>query len=139
MDSITVYSDGAYSHSRNIGGIGLVFVKDDKVIYTYNKQIKNTTNNRCELSAVIVALHAISKPVTFITIYSDSQYVINTINKGWQRKKNIDLWDLFDKVYKQAQYYCNNIVFEWTKGHADNKFNNLADSLAVEASMHYES
>lgn len=139
MDNLLIYSDGAYSHSRNIGGIGLVFVKDNEIIYKYNKQIKNTTNNRCELSAVIVALHAISKPITFLTIYSDSQYVINTINKDWQRKKNIDLWNLFDKVYKQAKYYCKNITFEWTKGHANDKFNNLADSLAVEASQEYES
>lgn len=139
MKHLQIWTDGAYSASRNQGGIGIVFVEDDNIIYTYSKCIKNTTNNRCELSAVIVALHAISKPITFLTIYSDSQYVINTINKGWQRKKNIDLWNLFDKVHKQAQYYCRNITFEWTKGHTDNKFNNLADKLAVEASQEYES
>lgn len=133
-----VFTDGAYSPTRDVGGIGLVFVNDNnEIIYKYNKSIKKTTNNRCELSAVIVALHAISKPMEFLTIYSDSQYVVCSINNGWQRKKNLDLWKLFDKVYEQAKYYCSNITFDWVKGHADDEFNNIADKLAVEASLEY--
>lgn len=129
-----MYTDGAYSSARDRGGVGIVFVKDGGVIYKYNKTIPNTTNNRCELYAVIKTLQAISKPIDSLVIYSDSQYVVNSINLGWQRKKNKDLWEAFDLMYKRAKRYCDNIEFKWVKGHENSEFNNLADSLAVEAS-----
>ena len=55
MTNLTVYTDGAYSSTRNQGGVGIVFVKNDKIIYEYSKCIQKTTNNRCELIAVIKA------------------------------------------------------------------------------------
>lgn len=133
MSNIKAYTDGAYSANRNLGGIGIVFVKDDKIIYEYSKCLENTTNNRCELYAVIKCLQAISKPIDSLTIISDSQYVIYSINKSWQRKKNKDLWLTFDKYYEQAKTFCCNIKFEWVKGHASNEYNNRADILAVQA------
>lgn len=132
-----VFTDGAYSSARDQGGVGIVFVKDDKVIYKYSKCLQRTTNNRCELYAVIKALQAISTNIDSLTIYSDSQYVINSINLGWQRKKNKDLWSIFDRYYEQAQKFCDNIVFSWVKGHENSEYNNLADELAVEASHEY--
>lgn len=137
MTNLTVYTDGAYSSARNQGGVGIVFVKNDEIIYEYSKCIQKTTNNRCELIAVIKALQAISKPIDSLVIYSDSQYVVCSINKGWQRKKNKDLWSIFDRFYEQAQQYCSDIKFEWVKGHENNEINNLADKLAVEASHEY--
>lgn len=137
MNKIDVWTDGAYSSAREQGGVGIVFVKDDKIIYKYSKCLQNTTNNRCELYAVIKALQAISKPIDKLVIYSDSQYVVCSINKGWQRKKNKDLWSIFDRFYEQAQKYCSDINFEWVKGHEDNEFNNIADKLAVEASHEF--
>lgn len=131
---LEIYTDGAYSPLRNTGGIGIVFVKDGKKIYEFNKKIVDTTNNRCELLAVIYALNSISKNIDNIIIYSDSQYVIGCITKGWKRKKNVEYWNLFDKKYKQAQSFCDNIEFRWVKGHESNEFNNIADKLAVEAS-----
>ena len=139
MNEIIVYTDGAYSSARNQGGVGIVFIKNDKIIYKYSKCIQNTTNNRCELYAVIKTLQAISKPIDKLTIYSDSQYVIFSINKGWQRKKNKDLWATFDKYYTQAKNLCSNIEFKWIKGHDTCLWNNIADELAVEASKMYES
>ena len=135
---IECFTDGAYSASRNLGGVGIVFVKEGKVIYQYNKRIPNTTNNRCELYAVIKTLQAISKPIDFLKIYSDSQYVIGSVNNNWQRKKNQDLWELFDKYLIQCKQYCNNIEFIWIKGHQKGdsdfeKYNRLADALAVES------
>lgn len=131
---LEIYTDGAYSPLRNAGGIGIVFVKDNKKIYEFNKKIVDTTNNRCELLAVIYALNSISKNIDNIIIYSDSQYVIGCITKDWKRKKNVEYWNLFDKKYKQAQSFCDNIEFRWVKGHESNEFNNIADKLAVEAS-----
>lgn len=141
MEKLIAFTDGAYSSTRDQGGVGIVFVKGDNIIYKYSKCIQRTTNNRCELYAVIKALQAVSRPIDSLTIYSDSQYVVCSINKGWQRKKNKDLWSIFDRFYKLAQKYCPNIKFEWVKGHENNKFNNLADRLAVEASHehYYES
>ena len=84
---IECYTDGAFSSAREQGGVGIVFVKDNEIIYKYSKCIQKTTNNRCELIAVIKTLQALAKPIDKLVIYSDSQYVICSINKGWQRKK----------------------------------------------------
>ena len=129
-----IYTDGACHGSTKVGGIGIVFVKDNKVIYKFNKQFTNTTNNRMEIYAVIYALHAISKPMDRINIYSDSQYVLGCITKNWNRKKNSDIWQIFDKVYSKAKTLCSRIQFNWVKGHNTNEFNNISDKLAVEAS-----
>ncbi len=131
---LTIYTDGACQVSTGSGGVGVVFIKDNKVIYQFNKHFKNVTNNQMEIMAVIYALHAISSDFTSITIVSDSQYVLGCINKGWKRKKNQNYWQLFDKVYNRAKKFCSDIKFEWTKGHNTNEYNNLADRLAVEAS-----
>lgn len=133
---LVIYTDGACQVSTGSGGIGVVFTEDDNVLYTFNKHFSNVTNNQMEMFAVIYALHAISKPIDTITIISDSQYVLGCINKGWKRKANVKYWKSFDKVFNIAKKYCNDIKFEWTKGHDLNKFNNIADALAVEAS-HY--
>lgn len=134
---IECYTDGAFSSAREQGGVGIVFVKDNEIIYKYSKCIQKTTNNRCELIAVIKTLQALAKPIDKLVIYSDSQYVICSINKGWQRKKNRDLWALFDYFYDQAKKYCSDIQFEWVKGHENNEYNNIADKLAVGASHEF--
>lgn len=131
---IECYTDGAYSPSLNSGGIGIVFVINGKKVYEYNRKIPNSTNNKCELLAVIIALKAISKPIDSFIIYSDSQYVINSINNNWKRKKNIKYWNKFDEVFNDAKSLCKNIQFKWVKGHSNCEYNNLADKLAVEAS-----
>lgn len=131
---IEVYTDGACHGSTGIGGIGIVLIKDNKLVYQYNKQFTNTTNNRMEITAIIYALYIACKFKDSIILYSDSQYAIGCITKNWNRKKNKDLWEKFNKVYQKTQTLCPNIKFEWVKGHSINKFNNLADTLAVEAS-----
>lgn len=139
MSNLSCYTDGAYSPVRDRGGIGIVFVKDGKKVYEYKKTFTNTTNNKCEIMAVIYALNAISKPIDNITIYSDSQYVIGCATLGWKRKKNVEYWALYDKVFAKASKLCSNIKFEWVRGHTSNQdfdslMNDRADKLAVEAS-----
>ena len=139
MSKFACYTDGACSLARNKGGIGVVFFKDGEKVYEFIKSYTNTTNNKCELMAVIYALNAISKPIEQLIIYSDSQYVIGCATKGWKRKKNVEYWNLYDKVLAKAKTYCPDIQLIWVKGHEksedfNSKMNNLADKLAVEAS-----
>lgn len=124
-----VYCDGAYSSARNQGGIAFIISKDDKIIAEYSKMYKNTTNNRMEQLAAIVALESIKNP-SEITIITDSMYVVGTYTQNWKRKKNIDLWERFDKAIARH----TKVNFLWQKGHTDNLYNNYVDKLAYNAS-----
>ena len=134
LTKLICFTDGACRVSTGDGGVGVVFTDGEKVIYQFNKHFSNVTNNQMEIMAIIYALHSISSPMKSITIISDSQYALGCITKGWTRKKNQKYWQLFDKVYEKAKTFCSDIKFEWTKGHDVDRFNNLADKLAVEAS-----
>ena len=133
MSTYRVYTDGAYSSARNQGGIGFVILKDDKEVARYSKMYKNSTNQRMEQMAAIVALESITIP-SKITIISDSQYVVNTYTKNWKRKANLDLWERFDKAIE----FHTKVEFLWTKGHADDQYNKICDKLAQEASRTIE-
>ena len=96
-----------------------------------------TTNNRMELTAVIVGLEAVKRPDAEIILYSDSKYVVDSVNKGWvfgwerknfEKRLNADLWIRFLAVYRRHR-----VRFVWVKGHADNPMNNRCDQLAVAA------
>ena len=98
---------------------------------------RQTTNNRMELLAAIVGLESLKKDGMPVVIYSDSKYVVDSVEKGWLRswvqknfkgKANVDLWVRFLKVYKRHQ-----VKFIWVKGHASNIENNRCDELAVAA------
>jgi ribonuclease HI len=134
MTHYECYTDGAYSSARNQGGIGVVFLRNGEKVYEYSKGFKDTTNNRMEIFAVLAVLKAIKKPVDTITIYTDSMYVIGCATLGWKRKKNIVLWEAFDREFNRLSKLCPNITFQHVKGHADDKWNNYVDQLAVAAS-----
>ena len=134
MNNYVIYTDGAYSSTRNQGGIGIVILKDNKIVLQYSKMYKDVTNNKMELMAVIMAFTCIKNNVDSIEIVTDSQYVLGCATKGWKRKKNKKLWKLFDQEYKKLQSKCLNITWNWTHGHAENEYNNLCDELAVNAS-----
>ena len=136
MNDYIIYTDGAYSPSRDKGGIGIVIVKDNKIVLEYSKGYSETTNNRMELTAIIIGLSCIKNNIDSLKIISDSQYCIGCITKGWKRKKNQDLWKVFDYVQSQiSDKYCKQISYEWTKGHADDTFNNKCDKLAVDETL----
>lgn len=134
LTELICFTDGACRVSTGDGGVGVVFTDGEKVIHQFNKHFSNVTNNQMEIMAIIYALHSISSPMKSVTIISDSQYALGCITKGWTRKKNQKYWQLFDKVYEKTKTFCSDIKFEWTKGHDIDRFNNLADKLAVEAS-----
>lgn len=92
-----------------------------------------------ELLGVIVALETLKNPGCDVTVYSDSKYVVEAVEKGWltdwvrtnfRKKKNVDLWLRFLEIYKK-----HHVRFVWIKGHNDNQENELCDKLAVSASM----
>lgn len=134
----TLICDGACK-SNGTGGIGIVFLKDKELILEYSKKVEHTTNNRMELGAIIIGLASIKNPIDSLTVVSDSMYCIGTITKNWKRKKNKDLWGIFDLVYSRAKTLCPNIQFVHIKGHQKDdseftKWNNYCDRLAQKSS-----
>ena len=136
----TIYTDGACSGNPGPGGWGAVIFDQDKKQNNISGNEKNTTNNRMELMAPIMALKKI-KPKSEVTIFTDSTYVKNGITEwikkweknGWKNAnkkpvKNKDLWIKLNNLCSK-----NKITWKWIKGHSINKFNNLADELATQA------
>jgi ribonuclease HI len=136
-DEIIMYTDGAARGNPGPGGYGTILMAG-----SYRKELskgfRHTTNNRMELMAVIAGLQAMKKNNLHIKIYSDSQYVVNTVEKGWLKnwiatnfkggKKNKDLWLQYDELAA-----VHSIKFIWVRGHADNPYNNRCDELATAA------
>ena len=96
-----------------------------------------TTNNRMELLSVIIALENLKKEGLEVVIYSDSKYVVDSVEKKWlfgwekknfSKKKNPDLWIRFLKSYRK-----HSVRFVWVKGHDSVKENERCDQLAVSA------
>jgi ribonuclease HI len=136
-DPIIIYTDGASRGNPGPGGYGTIMMwKGSRK--ELSEGYKRTTNNRMELMAVIAGLEAIKKDGASIKIYSDSQYVVNSVERGWLNKwiatdfrggkKNKDLWLRYAGLAKKYR-----IKFEWVKGHASNPYNNRCDELATEA------
>ncbi|MCF8363456.1 MAG: ribonuclease HI [Prolixibacteraceae bacterium] len=135
---MTIYTDGASRGNPGPGGYGVVLLSG-KHRKELSQGYKCTTNNRMELLAVIVGLEALRADNCDVTIYTDSKYVADAVNKGWvfswvkkhfKGKKNPDLWMRFLNVYKK-----HNVKFVWVKGHANIPGNERCDQLAVEASQ----
>ena len=136
----TIYTDGACSGNPGPGGWGAVIFDKDNKQKNISGSEANTTNNRMELSAAIMALKEVNTN-SEITIYTDSNYVKNGITEwvlkwkenGWKNSnkepvKNKDLWEKLVNLCEQ-----NTINWKWVKAHASNKYNNLADELATKA------
>ena len=134
--NITIYTDGSALGNPGPGGYGIV-LQAGKHRKELSQGFELTTNNRMELLAVIVALESLNVTGSSVTIYSDSKYVVDAVEKKWvfgweqkgfKKKKNPDLWRRFLKIYPKHA-----IVFQWVKGHAGLPGNERCDVLAVEA------
>lgn len=135
---ISIYTDGASRGNPGPGGFGAVMLYG-ALRKELSEGFRLTTNNRMELLGVIAALEALKKDGTAVTIYSDSKYVVDSVEKkwvfGWEKKnfkekKNSDLWIRFLNVYRKHK-----VKFVWVKGHNTNKENNRCDELAVAAAQ----
>src|SRR5688572_5751705 len=133
---IRIYTDGAAQGNPGPGGYGTI-LKYGGHEKELSEGFRLTTNNRMELLAVIAGLEAIKKDGLGITIYSDSKYVVDAVEKGWlwnwEKKKfkdkaNVDLWQRYIPLHKKFKP-----KFVWLKGHAGHPENERCDQLAVAA------
>ena len=134
---ITIYTDGSARGNPGPGGYGIVMISGP-----HRKELSqgylHTTNNRMELMGVIAALESLTKKHIPLTIYTDSKYIVDSVEKRWLDnwvrtdfkggKKNKDLWLRYYKISKEYT-----IKFHWVKGHAENALNNRCDELATTA------
>ena len=140
MKHVDIYTDGACSGNPGAGGYGAILVYQGKEL-ELSKGYAQTTNNRMELSAAIVALEALKESCE-VTLTSDSKYLVDGMNLGWAaswKKKNwiksdkkpalnSDLWDRLLELNE-----IHKITFVWIKGHAGHPYNERCDRLAVKA------
>ena len=140
MKKYTIYTDGSCRGNKN-GGIGIVWLLNDKKIFEYSKGYKNTTNNQMELLAIGIALNSIKKPIDSLTIISDSEYALGCIfNDSWNPKKNVKLISKIKEEVKRVEKLIGKeINVEHTFGHQNDdseytKWNNYVDKLAQKES-----
>jgi ribonuclease HI len=134
---LIIYTDGAARGNPGPGGYGAILMWGDKK-RELSQGYRLTTNNRMELMAVIAALKALTRQNISLAIYTDSQYVLNSVEKKWLDtwirtdfkggKKNKDLWMEYHRLAKNYS-----IKFIWVKGHAENIYNIRCDELATAA------
>jgi len=122
-----VYTDGACIGNPGPGGWGVVVISRDGAQVEKSGGCRATTNNRMELTAAIEGLRATPAGAR-VLLRSDSQLLVKTINAGWKRNANRDLWDVLDQ-----ERIARNVLFEWVKGHDVDPHNARADTLAIEA------
>lgn len=135
MAEITIYTDGSANNATHAkGGYGIVIINETVRQFCGGSYI-NTSSARMEVLAIVRALKK-CKVGDIVTIYSDNEYAVNTLEKGWifkwekdnfRGRKNRDLWRDFlieyERLYKMVH-------LKWIRGHAGYEYNELADKLA---------
>jgi ribonuclease HI len=140
MKSVTIFTDGACSGNPGPGGYGVI-LRYNGVEKELKGGFRNTTNNRMELMGAIKGLEAMKEPCE-VTIVTDSQYLVNAVEKGWavkwksrgwmrgkgEKALNPDLWDRLLTLLSKHKVH-----FEWVRGHQGHPENERCDRMAVEA------
>ena len=142
LKEVTIYTDGACKGNPGPGGYGVVLLFNGR-----RKELaggyRRTTNNRMELLAAIRGLEALTQRCQ-VQLFSDSEYVVNAISKGWARgwrargwrrsnkepALNPDLWERLLELCEQHE-----VDFRWVRGHSGDEENERCDKLAVEAAQ----
>ena len=134
---ITIYTDGSARGNPGPGGWGAVVIGEVQTTELGGREA-HTTNNRMELLSVIIGLEMLKTENCDVTVFSDSRYVVDSVEKkwidgwvkrGWKKVKNPDLWKRF-----QAVAINHNVKFKWIRGHNGHPMNERCDELAVAAS-----
>lgn len=137
---VTLYTDGACTGNPGPGGYGVI-LQFGKHRRELSGGYAHTTNNRMEMMAVIAGLQALKEPCR-VRVVTDSEYVVNAMEKGWARSwrargwrrrtgepaLNADLWQQVLDLCERHQ-----VSFQWVRGHAGHAENERCDRLAVEA------
>ncbi|HZY78886.1 MAG TPA: ribonuclease HI [Cyclobacteriaceae bacterium] len=138
---IKIFTDGAAQGNPGPGGYGVI-MKYGAHEKELSQGYELTTNNRMELLAVIVGLEAVKRKDIPITIYSDSKYVVDAVEKGWlwswekkafKDKANPDLWKRYIPLHRTLKP-----KFVWIRGHNGHPENERCDQLAVAAASGYD-
>lgn len=138
MKEVIIYTDGACSGNPGPGGYGAILMYGNKKM-ELSGYSDDTTNNKMEVTAAIVALESLKEPCK-VALYSDSSYLVESIEKKWlsnwkingwktankKSVKNKEEWERLDK-----QLAIHQVKFIKVKGHSDNEFNNRCDALAT--------
>lgn len=127
--SLQIFTDGSCLSNPGPGGFCAIIKRGVKTFIVKGGAL-HTTNNRMEMSAIIAGLYYVHKKLPLereIEVFSDSSLVIETMRRGWKRKKNLDLWAKLDAI--AAKF--NEIQWHWIRGHAGHKENTKADKIAV--------
>jgi ribonuclease HI len=144
LKHMVIYTDGACLGNPGPGGYGVVLLhgKDRE---EFSRGFRLTTNNRMEMLACIVGLQTLKEPCA-VTLYSDSQYVINSMTKGWAKRWKTNKWkrngenvpnaDLWEKMLDLCDR--NQVKFNWVRGHSGNKENERCDQLARQAALGFD-
>jgi len=132
-----VFTDGSCSGNPGPGGWGVVWVEDDEIVAEKSGTADATTNNRMELTALVAAYELLPEDAS-ITVYSDSQLCVKTVNewaagwerRGWRRKggpiKNLEL---VQRLWELAQRHPD-VKLTWIRAHDGSRWNEYADALA---------
>ncbi|MEG1441274.1 MAG: ribonuclease HI [Oscillospiraceae bacterium] len=143
---VEIFTDGACSGNPGPGGYGVILKCGENVKELSGGEAE-TTNNRMELMGAIIGLSALKRPCR-VTLYSDSKYFIDSIQKGWAIKwkkngwmrtkkdkaMNPDLWEQLLKLFE-----IHDVTLVWVKGHAGHPENERCDCLAVAQSQAFSS
>ena len=124
-----IWTDGGYSMKKGIGAFAHIILNSDDIeIDKYAEKVENSTNNRCELNAILSAVKKIPDGSS-VRIYTDSQYCIGVMNGEYCRNKNLDILEEWDKVIKEKNL---KVKFTWVKGHSGLKYNEMCDAMCNE-------
>ncbi|MBE7037456.1 MAG: ribonuclease HI [Ruminococcaceae bacterium] len=140
LKKVQIYTDGACSGNPGKGGYGVI-LNFNGITKEISEGFINTTNNRMEILAAIKGLEALKEKCS-VTLYSDSKYLVDSINLGWVKKWKNNNWkksgkekakniDLFSRLLELLDIH--EVEFVWVKGHAGHIENERCDDLATSA------
>ena len=142
MKTIEIYCDGAAlnngcKNSVASYGIVILLIENGNIIgrkqYSGLCEPVNSTNNYAEITAALVGLKKITDKTIPVKVYSDSQYLVQTINSNWNINANKELWE---KLFEEIRTF-DSVEFIKVKGHGGNKYNEIADNLANKEAISY--
>lgn len=139
-NAVTIYTDGACLGNPGPGGYGVVLLNQQQRL-ELSGGYRLTTNNRMEMMAAIIGLETLETS-SLVILYSDSQYLVDSVTKGWAKRWQANNWrrnakemaknpDLWEKILFLCQKH--EVKFVWVRGHSGNRENERCDRLAVAA------